>query len=280
MSSQMMMVTIDEYNGYTSNEVYKDAELYLSTRINTSVDLIKVCREAREKEMSITIDKGQKIVDTFENVQLTWEFVSTVTKKISFDEDSGGYGSEHNEKKSIQLSFNKKYKDIVLRGYLPYVAEISKVLKQDKKVVNLCSIGGYNGDNSINLDHPSTFETLAIDPEVKRELIDDLDRFLTRRKFYKRVGKVWKRGYLLYGPPGTGKSSLIAAMANYLKFDVYDLELTSLRSDSDLRRLLVSTANRSILVIEDIDCGIELENRQSGGYNQGDSQVSPIYLLL
>lgn len=57
------------------------------------------------------------------------------------------------------------------------------------------------------------------------------------------------------------KSSLIAAMANYLKFDIYDLELTHLRSNSELRRLLVSTANRSILVIEDIDCSIELKNR-------------------
>lgn len=104
--------------------------------------------------------------------------------------------------------------------------------------------------------------------------MDDLDRFVKRRKFYKRVGKAWKRGYLLYGPPGTGKSSLIAAMANYLKFNIYDLELTSLQSNSELRRLLVSTANRSILVIEDIDCSRDFQNREAGGYDQGDSQVS------
>lgn len=65
----------------------------------------------------------------------------------------------------------------------------------------------------------------------------------------------------MYGPPGTGKSSLIAAMANYLNFDVYDLELTELRSNSDLRTLLVATANRSILVVEDIDCTIDLQDR-------------------
>lgn len=69
-------------------------------------------------------------------------------------------------------------------------------------------------------------------------------------------------GYLLYGPPGTGKSSFVVAMANHLRFDVYDLLLSSLQSVSwDLRRVLVSVANKSIIVIEDIDCTTDLENR-------------------
>ncbi|KAM7487159.1 hypothetical protein LguiB_024643 [Lonicera macranthoides] len=100
-----------------------------------------------------------------------------------------------------------------------------------------------------------------------------------RRDYYKRVRKTWKHGYLLYGPPGTGKSSLIAAMANYLKFNIYDLEFTSLHSNAELRRLLVSTANRLILVIEDIDCSIEFQNQQVGGYNNNDCQLTLSGLL-
>ena len=53
---------------------------------------------------------------------------------------------------------------------------------------------------------------------------------------------------LLYGPPGTGKSSLIAAIANYLKFDVYDLELSSVSSDVLLKRILLSTINRESIL--------------------------------
>ncbi|KAM0022243.1 putative AAA+ ATPase domain, ATPase, AAA-type, core [Helianthus debilis subsp. tardiflorus] len=101
-----------------------------------------------------------------------------------------------------------------------------------------------------------------MDIDVKERVMKDLDRFVERREFYRKVGKAWKRGYLLYGPPGTGKSSLVAAMANYLNFDIYDLELTDIRSNSDLRRLLVTTANRSILVVEDIDCSAELHDRE------------------
>ncbi|PNX70243.1 mitochondrial chaperone BCS1, partial [Trifolium pratense] len=68
--------------------------------------------------------------------------------------------------------------------------------------------------------------------------------------------------YLLYGPPGTGKSSLIAAMANYLNYDVYDLDLTAVGDNRRLRELILGMSNRSILVIEDIDCTINLQNRE------------------
>ena len=68
---------------------------------------------------------------------------------------------------------------------------------------------------------------------------------------------------MLFGPPGTGKSSLIAAMANYLNFDIYDLQFTNLIGNSQLRQLLISTANRSILVVEDIDCSLELQDKRA-----------------
>ncbi|GAB4848528.1 hypothetical protein Ancab_003234 [Ancistrocladus abbreviatus] len=91
-----------------------------------------------------------------------------------------------------------------------------------------------HGWDSINLEHAMTFETLAMEPELKKVIVDDLHRFVRRKDLYKRVGRAWKRGYFLYGPPGTGKTSLIAAVANYLKFDIYDLQLGSLMYDSDI----------------------------------------------
>ncbi|KAM7520170.1 hypothetical protein LguiB_019132 [Lonicera macranthoides] len=133
--------------------------------------------------------------------------------------------------------------------------------------------------NLISLDHPATFETLAMDSEAK-EMVMDLERFV-KREYYRKVGKAWKRGYLLNGPPGTGKSSLIAAMANYLNFDIYYLELTDIRRNSELRRLLVGMANRSILVVEDINSTIGLEDRlappppsQLQGFHQDENKVT------
>ena len=111
---------------------------------------------------------------------------------------------------------------------------------------------------SVNPVRSATFENLAIDPEERRKLKDDLDRFVNKKEQYKKVGKTWKRGYFLYVPPGTGKSSLIAAMANYLQFDIYDLNPSDIHSDSELRSILLSTSKRSIIAIEDIDCGAQL----------------------
>ncbi|XP_068307557.1 AAA-ATPase At3g50940-like [Pyrus communis] len=100
-----------------------------------------------------------------------------------------------------------------------------------------------------------------MEPGLMRMIVEELDR-IVRREFYKVV-KAWKRGYLLYGPPGTGKSSLIVATANYLKFDVYDLELSSMHMDLELKNILLSTEHRSILVVEDIDCSIDMQNQES-----------------
>ena len=58
------------------------------------------------------------------------------------------------------------------------------------------------------------------------------------------------------------KSSLIAAMANYLKFNIYDLNLSDQLTDESLRSILLSTTNRSILVIEDIVCGTEWDEER------------------
>ncbi|CBI27587.3 unnamed protein product, partial [Vitis vinifera] len=234
-SSQITLI-FDDYDGYAVNQMYEACKIFLRTKIPPSVQKLNVFRAPERQNLLITIGEG---VDY--------------------------------EARSMELSFPKKNMDRILSSYLPYVVERSKAFIEENKVLKLYSYGG--SWESTNLHHPSTFETLAMDSKLKQDLINDLDRFVKRKKYYKRVGRAWKRGYLLYGPPGTGKSSLIAAMANYLKFDIYDLELTSLRCNSEFRRLLVSTTNQSILVIEDIDCSSELRSQQPGGHNPNDSQL-------
>lgn len=91
---------------------------------------------------------------------------------------------------------------------------------------------------AVHFKHPSTFDTLAVEPSQLQSIKADLDAFVAGKEYFQRVGRPWKRGYLLYGPAGSGKSSMIAAIANYLKWDVYDLELTQVRTPSTTLAML------------------------------------------
>ncbi|XP_042480784.1 AAA-ATPase At3g50940-like [Macadamia integrifolia] len=271
---QLMTIVVDEETDFQRNEIFDASQIYLRSKLIThssSVDRVKVTKTARDKNLLLGFEKDQEIIDFFRGIQLKWKLVYEEHKN---DSSRNRYNDE--ESRWFELSFDKKHKDVVLYSYLSDVVEKSKALIEEKRVVKLYSRG-----KSINLEHPATFDKLAMDPELKRALIDDLDRFVKRKEFYKRVGKAWKRGYLLYGPPGTGKSSLIAAMANHLRFDIYDIELTGLRNNSGLKDLLVWTTNRSIIVIEDIDCSIEMNDRgQKEGRSSDDNQLLTLSGLL
>ncbi|WJX61007.1 hypothetical protein P8452_46152 [Trifolium repens] len=146
-----------------------------------------------------------------------------------------------------------------MEKYLPHVLSAYEAIEAERRTLKIHS--GRGGWRQSNFNHPASFDSLALDPDLRKTITDDLDRFLRRKNIYKKVGKPWKRGYLLYGPPGTGKSSLIVAIAKYLKFDVYDLDLSSVFSNSELTATLRNTSNRSIIVIEDIDCNKEVLDR-------------------
>jgi chaperone BCS1 len=181
------------------------------------------------------------------------------------------------EIRSYELTFNQKHREKVLNSYLPYILDRAKAINDECKTMKLYTVGYESwNSNAIILDHPMNFETLAMDCELKMALMEDLSNFVKGKEFYRRTGKAWKRGYLLHGPPGTGKSSLIAAMANHLNYDIYDLDLTAVQFNSTLKSLLLGMSNRSILVVEDIDCTINLQDRDSENEprNNGDNQVS------
>lgn len=276
LSPQFVTIVIDERAGISTNEVYEAAEIYLRTKITPATERFKVNKTPRQKKINVGVEKDIEVIDIFQNVELKWKFVLL--------EPQNNYSGE---KKFFELSFNKKFKQTVLDDYFPFLLAKSKEIKDNDKVVKLYTKDissseddEYGGDwGSINLEHPSTFDTVAMDPDMKKVIIDDLERFVRRKDYYKKVGKAWKRGYLLYGPPGTGKSSLVAAMANFLHFDIYDLDLTSIYCNSELRRVLLSTKNRSIILVEDIDCSAQVKDRASAEQDESNSKASQLLLL-
>ncbi|KAG6382444.1 hypothetical protein SASPL_157893 [Salvia splendens] len=194
--SQQLTVVVDEFDGLTSNQMFDAATAYLAAKISRATTRIKS---------------------------------ATAVTKTAKNESS------RSELRYFELSFNRKHRDYVLDVYLPYILAKANEMKEEAKSVRMHTVD-YNGTDywsSVVLNHPATSETMATEAETK-ELMEDLDRFVSRKDYCRRVGKDWKQGYLL-----------------------------EVQCNSDLRRLLIGSSNRSILVIEDIDCNVGLQNRET-----------------
>ncbi|KAI4323008.1 hypothetical protein L6164_022652 [Bauhinia variegata] len=281
--SSLFTIVIEEFQGIAKNEMFEAAEVYLGTKATLSAQRVRATKSEDDKKLAFSVDRDEEVTDVHENVQLKWKFVCVQLEDSSGFRHPNNYGAAlRSELRSYELTFHKKHKEKVFDSYLPYVLEKAKHIKQQHKAVKLHTVEyEYWSRCAVNLSHPMTFSTLAMDAGRKKELMDDLDKFVNGKQFYRRTGKAWKRGYLLYGPPGTGKSSLIAAMANHLNYDIYDLDLTAVSTNRDLKSLLLGMSNRSILVIEDIDCTIKLQNREVDDElaNNGDNKVTLSGLL-
>jgi predicted AAA+ superfamily ATPase len=121
-------------------------------------------------------------------------------------------------------------------------------------------------EEAYNFNYRS-FNTLAVRESLKNLILSDIDNFLASKSWYLQRGLRYKRSYLFYGPPGTGKTSLISAIAEHYRKNVYSLTANS----SSLANLIGSVPKNSILVIEEIDT---LFKDRSSEAQSGSDKVS------
>ncbi|KAF7088779.1 hypothetical protein CFC21_091848 [Triticum aestivum] len=135
----------------------------------------------------------------------------------------------------------------MLRPYLQHVVSVADVMELCRRELRLYANTGALAPRwaSALFTHLATLDAVAMDPELKTRVRSDLESFLKGRAYYHCLGRVWRRSYLLYGPRGTGKSTFAAAMARFLRYDIYDIDLSRAGAD-ELRALLVDTAPRSL----------------------------------
>ncbi|XP_010545417.1 PREDICTED: AAA-ATPase At5g57480 [Tarenaya hassleriana] len=261
---------ITETDGVSTNELYNAVQLYLSSSVSIAGNRLSLTRALNSSAITFGLSNNDFISDNFNGVTVLWEHIVTQRQNQTF-----AWRPMPEEKRGFTLRIKKKDKNLILNSYLDYIMEKANEIRrknQDRLLYTNPKGGAVDSRGhpweSVPFKHPSTFDTLAMDPMKKQQIMEDLRDFAEGQSFYQKTGRAWKRGYLLYGPPGTGKSSMIAAMANYLGYDIYDLELTEVHSNSELRKLLMKTSSKSIIVIEDIDCSINLTNRQKSNTNQ------------
>ncbi|CAK8569623.1 unnamed protein product [Lathyrus sativus] len=260
-----------EYIGdsYRTNEAFTFIEHYLESKPTNQAK--KLRGESLRKSFVLKMDERQDFHDQFQGINVVWSLRKIVqkTNSVSF------YPAD--DKRYYLLTFHRRNRDIVAGTYLNHVLEQGKEVglskRQRKLYTNCTSDSDKRGKWShVIFDHPSSFETIAMDGKKKKEIVDDLVTFSKGKDYYARIGKPWKRGYLLYGPPGTGKSSLVAAIANFLKYDIYDIELTNVKTNAELRKLLIGITSKSVVVIEDIDCSLDLTGQRKTSSENGNEK--------
>ncbi|KAK2452392.1 AAA-ATPase ASD, mitochondrial [Trifolium repens] len=250
-----------EYIGdyWSTNEAFTSIEHYLTSKSTNQAK--KLQGEYVKKSLVLKMDESQEFHDEFEGIKVDWCLIKIVpnTNSVSF------YPPE--DKRYYLLTFHRKDRDVVAKSYLKHVLEEGKNIglsKRQRKLYTNCTGDSDNRGkwSSVIFEHPSSFETIAMNSKRKKEIVDDLVTFSKGKEYYAKIGKPRKRGYLLYGPPGTGKSSLVAAIANFLKYDIYDIELTNVKTNAELRKLLIGIKSKSVVVIEDIDCSLDLTGQR------------------
>ncbi|XP_019195040.1 PREDICTED: AAA-ATPase ASD, mitochondrial-like [Ipomoea nil] len=240
-----LFVEIERYLSYNSS---KNAKRLVAKGVKDST-----------QALVLTIDNHEEVSDVFEGIKVWWSSNHYTPNR-----------QKEAKRRFFKLKFHGKNRDIITGSYLKHVldeGEAIAVRDRKRKLYTNNKSESWVGWKStkwshVIFNHPSNFNTLAMEPNRKQEIMEELHNFTNLKDYYAKIGKAWKRGYLLHGPPGTGKSSMIAAMANLLQYDVYDLELTAVKDNSDLRKLLIETSCKSIIVIEDIDCSLDLTGQR------------------
>ncbi|KAL5722483.1 AAA-ATPase ASD [Ranunculus cassubicifolius] len=263
-----IQITIHEYTGerFKRSEAYLAVQTYLSANSSKQAKRLKANIGKDSTNVVLSMDDQEEVTDEFQGVQFWWSSrkSSTPQRSISL------FPTDASDKRHYKLTVHRRHRGLVTDSYLSHVLEAGKAISvknRERKLYTNNPSSKWHGYMSsvwshVVFNHPSNFGTLAMDEDKKNDIIDDLTTFSKGKDYYAKIGKAWKRGYLLYGPPGTGKSTMIAAIANFLDYDIYDLELTAVKDNTELRKLLIETSNKSVIVIEDIDCSLDLTGQR------------------
>lgn len=110
--------------------------------------------------------------------------------------------------------------------------------------------------------------------ESTNVILNDIQKFWSLEKTYKKYGRVYRRNYLIYSAPGTGKTSLIKLMCKDLIEKYNGIVLTISNMDQlqlypeALRAIRdVEPGRKIITIIEDLDAFTDEDNTYGNPVN-------------
>ncbi|CAN1162839.1 AAA-ATPase ASD, mitochondrial [Linum perenne] len=270
-----IQITFNEFTGerLMRSELHSAIENYLSSNSSMQAKRLKADILKNNQSLVLSMDDHEEVADEFQGIKMWWASGKNISKSQTLS-----FYPATDEKRYYKLTFHKQHRNLVIGPYLSHVLKEGRAIKVRNRQRKLYTNNGSHWSH-VMFEHPATFDTLGMEAEKKKEILEDLITFSQAEEFYARIGRAWKRGYLLYGPPGTGKSTMIAAIANLLNYDIYDLELTAVKDNTELRKLLIETSSKSVVKTNDKEEATD-EKDQKPKQPKEDREAKPSQVTL
>lgn len=173
------------------------------------------------------------------------------TKGVEFLHCAGWQKGNQNED---EISFFIICSEKNYEGYVKLRNEFDKwVSARDRSNLHIRVVGG--DDLPYTKDY--TWEDLFLQEDIKQEIKQLVENFLSSQDFYIKNRIPYKRGMLLYGPPGNGKTSLIRTLISMYNFK--PVTIVAGGNDESVAEAFsyAEEQNPSLLYFEDLDSLLE-----------------------
>ncbi len=118
----------------------------------------------------------------------------------------------------------------------------------------------------------------------KNILLQKINFFINNEEWYKRKGIPYNLGLLFHGDPGCGKTSCIKALANYTGRHVVEINLSKIKTCGEFVKIFNDNYigknciphNKKIIILEDIDCMIDIVKSRKDNDNEKNSDYQVI----
>jgi len=238
-----------DFTGYNIKGKYRHKAF---TEINTAKFTIKYKLKTEEDE--------EKIVNYYVEIVSN----NDLSKSYNYLEEKPS--NVINIKALDELSYD--IFEIFTKEIHKYVrTNINNMSSNDEDVKIYCNDDSYWDELQAKRARP--MDTVYLPKEDKSLIIKDLEWFISEdtKQRYQKLGRTHKRVYLFEGIPGSGKTTFISALAAMYGYDIAIITFTHKVTDDKFIRLIRTLPEKTLLVLEDIDCLFEDRKKNDGHKN-------------